>query len=286
MNTRRPLSLILVLSIVVAPAILSVTLPAAGAQIPESGRGIAAQDAVSMAASLRGARFVHTATADNTVGTTTYIDHYLANENPNAIVFVTQNRNPGGVGDTSNSHPIGVSYDGTLQKWGIINEDLENMPDGAAFNVLIPPVWGPNTFVHTATPTNTHTPTPTSTHTPTATPTATLLPGTGAVRACAWEDLNGDGVQDAGEPALMGLAMQLDDDAGQLLGTCTTQPDGCCQFSELDAGSYTVTLGSVPGFFFTTERSEDVEVMQDQHSHVSFGMRLYDRIYLPVAFRD
>ncbi len=53
--------------------------------------------------------FVHTATAANIAGHYTYIDHPLTNENPNAIVLVTQNWNPGGGSGTYNDHPIGVS---------------------------------------------------------------------------------------------------------------------------------------------------------------------------------
>jgi len=85
--------------------------------------------------------FVHTATDDNSAGSRTYINHTLANENPNAIIFVTQNWNPGGAGiGVYNDHPIGVYYFSGAQKWGIFNQDAADMPPGAAFNVLIPSV--------------------------------------------------------------------------------------------------------------------------------------------------
>jgi hypothetical protein len=92
--------------------------------------------------------FVHTATLANSGGDSTYIDNPLTNNNPNAIVLVTQNYNPNGVGGTYNNHPIGVWYDGS--KWAIFNQDLADMPVDASFNVLIP-TTGTTVFVHTAT---------------------------------------------------------------------------------------------------------------------------------------
>jgi hypothetical protein len=92
--------------------------------------------------------FVHTANVGNSSGDLTTIDNVLTNGNPNALVFVTQNWNPGGVGGTYNSHPIGAYYDGS--KWGIFNQDLAVMPAGAAFNVTILTA-GTGIFVHTAT---------------------------------------------------------------------------------------------------------------------------------------
>jgi len=101
-------------------------------------------------ASPLGVQFVHIATAVNTAGNSTYIDHPLTNNRPNAIIFVTQNYNPGGVGGTCNSHPIGVWYNTANNRWAIFNQDLAAMPVGAAFNVLIPST-DPAVFVHTAT---------------------------------------------------------------------------------------------------------------------------------------
>lgn len=99
------------------------------------------------ASSLPGVRFVHIATANNTSFHVTAIDHPLLNGNPNAIFLVTQNWNPGGVGNTYNNHAIGVYYTGT--NWAIFNQDFAAMPVGAAFNVFIPDA-GANVFVHTA----------------------------------------------------------------------------------------------------------------------------------------
>ena len=93
--------------------------------------------------------FVHAATAANITENWTYIDHPLTNDNPNAIVLVTQNWNPGGTGGTYNNHPIGVWYAHGTKKWAVFNQDLAAMPVGAAFNVLIPTV-DTSVFVHIA----------------------------------------------------------------------------------------------------------------------------------------
>jgi hypothetical protein len=82
--------------------------------------------------------FIHRATAGNTDGHRTYINHSLTNKNPHAFVFVTQNWNPGGKGGTYNDHPIGVYYNHVAEKWAIFNQDhVSSMPEGASFNILV-----------------------------------------------------------------------------------------------------------------------------------------------------
>lgn len=78
---------------------------------------------------------IHITTADNGINNWTVIDHSLANGEPNAVLQVTQNWNPNGVGGTYNDHNIGVWYDGT--RWAIFNQDLADMPIDAAFNVRV-----------------------------------------------------------------------------------------------------------------------------------------------------
>jgi hypothetical protein len=83
------------------------------------------------------ALFVHHATSENISGNSTYLDNPLTNGYPNAILYITQNWNPGGSAGTYNNHPIGVWYDPERQRWAIFNQDRESMPDGAAFNVAV-----------------------------------------------------------------------------------------------------------------------------------------------------
>ncbi|HKQ39275.1 MAG TPA: hypothetical protein VJ063_14450 [Verrucomicrobiae bacterium] len=81
--------------------------------------------------------FIHRATAANIDANTTNIDHPLCNNDPNAILIVTPNWNPGGLGSTYLNHPIGVYYNAITLKWAIFNQDIAAMPPNAAFNVLV-----------------------------------------------------------------------------------------------------------------------------------------------------
>jgi hypothetical protein len=83
------------------------------------------------------AAFVHHATSENIAQNSTYLDNPLTNGNPNVILYVTQNWNPGAGAGIYNDHPIGVWYDSNAQRWAIFNQDREAMPEGAAFNVAV-----------------------------------------------------------------------------------------------------------------------------------------------------
>jgi len=86
-----------------------------------------------------------------------------------------------------------------------------------------------------------------------------LLPA--ALGDFVWHDLNGNGLQDGGEPGLNGVAVTLTgtDDSGQVVslnGTTVTNAGspGFYQFTGLrpsDATGYVVTFGTLPGFVRT-----------------------------------
>ena len=97
--------------------------------------------------------FVHRATPKNITDNSTYIDHPLANDNPDAFILVTQILEPGG-DVANNDHPIGVWYDANRAgRWAIFNQDLAVMPEGSAFNVTI--LEGSENIVHRVAPANT-----------------------------------------------------------------------------------------------------------------------------------
>lgn len=100
------------------------------------------------------ASFVHTSTAGNTTSNYTHINNALTNNNPDALIFITANWNPGGGSGVYNTSPLGVWYNSADNKWSIFNQTLEAMPTGTSFNVLIPPAH-PRIFVHTANAGNT-----------------------------------------------------------------------------------------------------------------------------------
>jgi hypothetical protein len=81
--------------------------------------------------------YVHHATTSNSRGDFTYLDNIWANNNPGALIWVTHNWNPGGVGGIYNNHNIGVWYDAGVGKWAIFNQDGAPIPNGASFNVLV-----------------------------------------------------------------------------------------------------------------------------------------------------
>jgi hypothetical protein len=81
---------------------------------------------------------LHTADGNNTSNHFTYLNHPDINNNPDAVIFITQVWNPGGTQTgVYNNHNVGVQYNDNNGKWRIMNEDLANMPLGASFNVMI-----------------------------------------------------------------------------------------------------------------------------------------------------
>jgi hypothetical protein len=83
------------------------------------------------------AKFVHQASLVNTAGNYTYLDDRLTNGEPDAVLSVTQNWNPGGGRGVYNDHPVDTVYDAQVERWAIYNRDNVSIPKGAAFNVAV-----------------------------------------------------------------------------------------------------------------------------------------------------
>jgi uncharacterized surface anchored protein len=66
----------------------------------------------------------------------------------------------------------------------------------------------------------------------------------GSIGDFVWNDLNKNGIQDAGEPGLAGVTVKLTNGATTL--TTTTDASGKYAFSGLAAGTYTVTVSGTP----------------------------------------
>ena len=79
--------------------------------------------------------FVHTATAGNTAGHATTIDHPLLNGTANAIVVVTHAYVTGAT--IADTHVTSVWYDTALSRWRIYHDDNAAMPVGIRFNVIV-----------------------------------------------------------------------------------------------------------------------------------------------------
>jgi hypothetical protein len=83
------------------------------------------------------AKFVHHARLLNTAGNNTYLNDRLTNGEPDAVLSVTQNWNPGGGRGVYNDHPVDTVYDAQVERWAIYNRDNVSIPNGAAFNVAV-----------------------------------------------------------------------------------------------------------------------------------------------------
>ena len=85
---------------------------------------------------------LHTAIPTSIQGSTTKIDHPALNNNPNAIIYVTQNYNGNGASGVYNANQVSTYYNGT--QWTIYNEDNSTMVANSKYNVY----FGPSSFVH------------------------------------------------------------------------------------------------------------------------------------------
>lgn len=85
---------------------------------------------------------LHVAVSGSIVGSTTKIDNPALNDNPNAIIYVTQNWNPGGFGGVYNNMNVSTYYNG--HNWTIYREDNTTMVVNSSYNVYI----GSESFVH------------------------------------------------------------------------------------------------------------------------------------------
>jgi hypothetical protein len=100
--------------------------------------------------------FIWTATSSNVTTSFTFINNAATNGAPNALVFVTPAYDPGGVcGCVSDPAPVAAFWAAGARQWTIFNQDLSNMPVGAAFNVLVVQKPSSHVFTTTATAQNT-----------------------------------------------------------------------------------------------------------------------------------
>jgi protocatechuate 3,4-dioxygenase beta subunit len=86
---------------------------------------------------------------------------------------------------------------------------------------------------------------------------AGLLPsGTATVGDFVWQDRNGDGIQDAGEPGKSGVGVELHSAAsGALVATTTTAADGSYSFSNVQAGQYYLKFIRQSGYKFSPQHA-------------------------------
>lgn len=68
-----------------------------------------------------------------------------------------------------------------------------------------------------------------------------------------WHDQDGDGIQDAGEPGLQGVTVELYDSSDTLQDTTTTNASGLYTFTHLFPGNYYVQFIKPAGYEFTAQ---------------------------------
>ena len=121
------------------------------------------------------------------------------------------------------------------------------------------------------------------------TTTASVTLANGSIGDVVWDDLNGDGVQDPGEPGIGGVTVVLTY-ADSTEVTVVTGPDGSYVFSNLPAGSYTVSLDetTIPaGYGATTPDPVTVVLASGQDvTTADFGLRDEAPVNLAIAKTD
>ena len=184
------------------------------------------------------------------------------------------------------------------------NQGVNAAPDSASATTTITPATPTNTRTNTPTltptrtPTNTPTSTPTPTRTPTQTPTSTPTPTRtptgiptntptntptitntpapvpGAITGLVFDDLNGTGTLDSGEPGIGSVVVSLlDPSTSAVVATTTTASDGSYLFSNVTPGNYTVQETDPSGFVSTTSNSVPVTVPAGGTANAQFGDR-------------
>lgn len=70
-----------------------------------------------------------------------------------------------------------------------------------------------------------------------------------------WEDIDGDGVQDTGEPGVKNVSAKLYDDGDNLIASTNTDANGYYYFNNLWPGDYYLVYKAPAGYYFTSQNS-------------------------------
>ncbi len=167
-----------------------------------------------------------------------------------------------------------VADDGPQLQWGFIASEHSSStkyPQLLVEYAVVPP---------TATPTVT----PSATLTPTATPSSTVTPTQGGIAVVVFADANRNGQRDAGEGGVLGVRVQLLDDARRPLDERVTGSDGEVAFTDLSPGWYRVQVHYPSGLQPTTAEHVRVYVGSSIIT-VPFGGYHLHTIMLPLIVR-
>ncbi|MGE0084616.1 MAG: SdrD B-like domain-containing protein [Desulfococcaceae bacterium] len=93
----------------------------------------------------------------------------------------------------------------------------------------------------------------------------------GTVSGTVFHDINGDGIQNSGEPGIAGVTVELRDIDGNLVATILTDSSGSYVFTEIPAGAYIVKETDPEGFVSTTANTVPVNLGSGGAATASFG---------------
>jgi protocatechuate 3,4-dioxygenase beta subunit len=94
---------------------------------------------------------------------------------------------------------------------------------------------------------------------------------TAAIGGVVFNDLNGDGTLESGEPGLSGWTVQLLNSSNVVIATATTPSGGSYSFTSLLPGTYTVQVLSESGYVASSPASVTVADDNGQSDTVNFG---------------
>ncbi|HRL77031.1 MAG TPA: SdrD B-like domain-containing protein, partial [Candidatus Accumulibacter phosphatis] len=103
----------------------------------------------------------------------------------------------------------------------------------------------------------------------------------GTIGDLVWEDLDFDGVRDAGEPGIVGVTVNLRDSSGTLVATETTNASGLYLFNNVAQGTYQVEVLAPTDYLFTIrDAGGDDGLDSDVGTTGSGGLGLSGPIFL------
>ncbi|MFZ1828568.1 MAG: SdrD B-like domain-containing protein, partial [Candidatus Competibacteraceae bacterium] len=107
----------------------------------------------------------------------------------------------------------------------------------------------------------------------------------GTISGVVFNDFNGNGVRDRGEPGISGVTIELLDSTGRVIATTTTTGDGRYLFTSLNPGTYTVRETDPTGFVSTTPNTGTATVPPGGIASPDFGDQQI-RTVSGVVFND
>ena len=93
----------------------------------------------------------------------------------------------------------------------------------------------------------------------------------GAISGIAFNDSNGDGVQQAGENGIGGVVITLRDGSGVVIATTTTAGNGSYSFSGITPGTYSIVETDPTNYVSTSPNTVVLNVLANGSSNANFG---------------